>query len=56
VWFLILICAAGVDCGIEHPVTKQVASEWDCQRAGKLAIDLAGFDSSKFKIVCAKAE
>jgi hypothetical protein len=54
-WFVILVCAAGVDCGIKNPVAKQVASEWDCREAGKLAIALAGYDQTKFKIICAKA-
>ena len=55
-WLLIIVCAAGVNCGIEHPVTKQVATEWDCREAGKLAISLTGEDHNNFKIICAKAE
>jgi len=57
-WWVILVCAAGVSCGIENPIAKQVGatSVEHCRQVGHLTLDLAGYDRSKFKIVCAKSD
>lgn len=56
-WWVILICASGVSCGITHPIAKQTSAESveQCQQVGELAIDLARYDRTEFRIVCAKA-
>lgn len=56
-WWLILICASGVSCGIKSPIAKKTdaGSLEACRDVGKLAIDLAGYPREKFEIVCAKA-
>ena len=55
-WIVVITCAANIVCGL-HPDVRSSSpqpTESECLLVGNLALELAGYDKSRFVVRCEK--